>query len=161
MEYVLIVTAIAVVGLILVRGRSVAVKEDTYTTSSNAGTDKHRMTSRRKLSDILASEHYSTLTDWEKHFCDDVNKQRTRLTWNQAEKIDEIWSSIKMHEHYTEECQAALTLLKEIVENPALETLPEKEKKYIRKIYAEGAVLGSYRIRRVREIHSRIFAGEK
>lgn len=161
MGYLLAIVAVVVVGFLLVRGRPMTHEKATHATSSNAGGGKPRMTSRRKLRNILASEYYDTLTDWEKHFCDDVNKQRTGLTWNQAEKIDEIWSSIEMQGQYSEECKAAFKLLKEIVENPAFETLPDKEKKYMQKIHGEGEVLGSYRIQRVREVHSRIFAGEK
>jgi hypothetical protein len=159
MGYILAIIAVfVVVGLLAIRGRSAAHEDDASITPSNTDTAKPRMTSRRRLRDILASEYYDTLTDWEKHFCDDVNKQRRRLTWNQAEKIDEIWSSIEMHGQYAEECKAAFKLLKEIIESPAFETLPDNEKKYIQKIYSEGEVLGSYRIQRVREVHSRILA---
>jgi hypothetical protein len=139
----------------------VADEESAPGVLSEGGTTKPRMTSRRKLREILASEYYDTLTDWEKHFCSDVNMQRSSLTWNQAEKIDEIWSSINMNMRYVEEYETAFKLLKGIMENPAFEILPDKEKKYMQKIYREGEVLGSYRIRRIREVHSKLSEGDK
>ncbi len=161
MWYVLAVVTFVVVGFLASRRRSAADEESTPTASSDSSTGKLRMTSRRKLREILSSEYYDTLTDWEKHFCNDVNAQRTGLTWNQAEKIEEIWSSINMNTQYVEECEAAFKLLKGIMESPAFETLPDKDKNYVQKIYREGEVLGSYRIRRIREVHNKLLEGDK
>ena len=171
MGYVLAIAAIAVVGLLLARRRSVpgadntpTVMDNTPTARPNDATGPGRMTSRRKLREILASEDYETLTDWEKTFCNDVNRQKTGLTWNQANKVDEIWSSINdspiWDGKYTEECRVAFKLLNEIMESPAFETLPSKDKKYLQRIYSEGEVRGSYRLRRIREVHSSIFKGQ-
>jgi hypothetical protein len=160
MWYILVVIAFIVVGFLFMRGRSFANKEEKSITSSNSVTDKPRMTSRRKLKEILASKYYDTLTDWEKHFCNDVNKQKTGLTRNQMEKIDEIWDSINMHSQYIEECEVAFNLLKKIIEHPAFETLPVKEKKYMKKIYSEGKALGSYRIQRIRDVNNKLLEGE-
>jgi hypothetical protein len=157
MEYIFAIIAfVVVVGIIAFRGRSVRGNDDTSKISSDTNATKPRMTSRRKLKEILDSEFYDTLNDWEKHFCNDVNNKRTKLTWNQSEKIDEIWSSIKMHGQFAKECETAFELLKEIMESPAFETLSNKEKRYMQKIYAEGKVLGSYRVQRIHEVHDRI-----
>jgi len=51
-------------------------------------------------------------------------------------------------------------LLREIVQSPAFETLPSKEKEYLARIYSKGRIWGIHRIRRVREVHNRIFKGE-
>jgi hypothetical protein len=117
---------------------------------------KARLTDRRKLKEILGSENWSMLTEWEKTFCAGVDKQRNAITPNQSEKIEEIWCSIKYNEKYLRDCEHAFHLLREIIESPAFEKLSEKEKKYMRDIYDEGHVSGSYRLKRIQEVHSKI-----
>jgi hypothetical protein len=51
-------------------------------------------------------------------------------------------------------------LLREIVQSPAFETLPSKEKEYLERIYRKGRIWGRHRIQRIREVHNRIFKGE-
>jgi hypothetical protein len=46
--------------------------------------------------------------------------------------------------------------LREIMASPAFETLPPKEQKYMKRIYDEGNVSGSYRLRRVQEVYNKI-----
>jgi uncharacterized protein YpmS len=156
---VLILVSVVVVFLIIL-GKTVADGKNTNITSSNSNIGIQRMTSRRKLREILSSEYYDTLNDWEKHFCSDVNTQKKRLTFNQAEKIDEIWSGIKMNikmdAQYAEDCTAATKMLKEIIESDIFETLPNKEKNYIQKIYNDVGVTGSYRIRRIRDLYDKL-----
>ena len=50
-------------------------------------------------------------------------------------------------------------LLKEIVQSPAFDTLPSKEKEYLERIYSKGRIWGSHRIQRVREVYSCMFKG--
>jgi hypothetical protein len=164
MGFVLIIVAVVLVIVLLkTGGRATAGEEPMPTALCNPDAGTPRRTSRRKLREILASEQYESLTDWEKTFCNDVNHQKTRLTWAQADKIDEIWSgineSLKWDKQYQEQCKTAFKSLKEIIESPAFQTLPDKEQKYMLKIYDGGEVSGSYRIRRIQEVHGRIIGG--
>lgn len=161
MWYMLVVVAFIVVVLLVIRKRPVADEENEPTESSDSSTGKPRMTSRRKLREILGSEYYDKLNDWEKRFCNDVNAQKKALTWKQAEKIEEIWSGIKMNAQYVEQCEDAFRMLKQIMESPAFESLPDKDKNYVKKIHSEGEVSGSYRIRRICELHSRLLKGDR
>jgi hypothetical protein len=161
MGYVVALVAIVVViGYLIAQAQRATGEGDRPTAVPKASTGKPRLTSRRKLRELVNSEHFDTLTDWEKQFCTDVNQQRTGLTYKQADKIDEIWSSLEMHKHYLAECKAASERLEQIMKSPAFDTLPDKEKKYMQRVYGEGDVSGSYRIRRIQEVHGKLFAKE-
>ena len=93
-----------------------------------------------------------------------MDRQAARITENQAYKIDEIWSgineSIASEKQYSESCEAASKLLREVVESPAFQSLSDREREYMERIYREGRVQGSYRIQRVREVHAKLLSGE-
>jgi hypothetical protein len=51
-------------------------------------------------------------------------------------------------------------MLRQIVQSPAFETLPSKEKEYLERIYTKGRIWGRHCIQRVREVYSHMFKGE-
>ena len=149
--------------LMMKSGRSSSEPITPSSRPSDGETKKQRMTDRRRLREILDSNDYDTLTEWEKTFCEDVSKQTSRLTYAQSDKICEIYYSLyeseesrNLRKRHLRDCEEAFGLLKEIIASPAFGALPPKEQKYMKRIYDEGGVSGSYRLRRVREVHDKI-----